>query len=388
MPAFPPEVEAIFEKLDRLLYSDSEQNKLVPAQVRSSIVGGINCDVLPGARGEFGLNPSNPIPTNGPIGEVLYLSRLRTQTGNPVMFHRVRSEEGPLGVVDVYEVLSTDRTVRQNLFLSMYHPRKSKHTPKAYKYAARFDNSNFTYGVNHIVPRFPEKLDAYIRRWQMDTLGIPLPVGIVREAINGSGFQPSVLDEAESAPSHSTEGAIRDDILKLLHASQDPRFEGQSIAIGIDGIVRPTPHISKHLESLGALLQKLDKCLSKYVSVHNDVFAIKPTRIVPLPGVFDPIDFDRNAEILQEILDDLASVGMSLGQLNRSDGDLPLRYVQSLHAAASMLKNIALSLRDKANGAPYDWSTYNSSVDEYESLVKAFQMMEGRLDAWRRSLAL
>jgi len=69
------------------------------------------------------------------------------------MFHRARSEEGPLGVVDVYEVLSTDRTVRQNLFLSMYHPRKSRRLPRGYTYAAQFDPSNITYGVNHIVPR-------------------------------------------------------------------------------------------------------------------------------------------------------------------------------------------------------------------------------------------
>ncbi len=185
-----PEVVVILEKIDHLLYSDEEQNKLIPAQHRSSITGGVDCDALPGALGAFGLLPANPIPTNGPIGQVLYLSRLRTQAGHPIMFHRVRSEEGPLGVVDVYEVLSTDGTVRQTLFMSMYHPRKSKFTPRGYTYAARFDSSNFTYGVNHIVPSFPEKLDAYIRRWQMETLGIPLPVEIVREAISGSEIPP------------------------------------------------------------------------------------------------------------------------------------------------------------------------------------------------------
>jgi len=236
------EAAKLLKEIGRLLYNDEEQNKLIPAQHRSSITGGVDCDVLPGALGAFGLLPSNPIPTNGPIGQVLYLSRLRTQAGNPIMFHRVRSEEGRLGVVDVYEVLSTDGTVRQTLFLSMYHPRKCKLTPRGYTYAAEFDSSNFTYGVNHIVPSFLEKLDAYIRRWQMEALGIPLPVEIVREAISGSRFHPSVLNGIDRAPRASLQGESRDDILKLLHASRDPRFEGQSIPIGIDGIVRPMAH--------------------------------------------------------------------------------------------------------------------------------------------------
>jgi hypothetical protein len=32
---------------------------------------------------------------------------------------------------------------------------------------------------------------------------------------------------------------VRDDFQKLVHASQDPRFKGKTIAIGMDGLVRP-----------------------------------------------------------------------------------------------------------------------------------------------------
>ena len=92
------------------------------------------------------------------------------------MFHRVRVEAGPAGAVDVYEVLSLDGKVRETLFLSMYHPRKSRKTPRGYRYAPKLDTNNLTYGVNHIVPNFPQKLDAHIRKWQMEMLGIPLPV--------------------------------------------------------------------------------------------------------------------------------------------------------------------------------------------------------------------
>ena len=137
-PPLPPEVRAIFKKLDELLESDSEQNGMLPEPFRSQMANGLDCDELPGAQGEFGRTRSNPIPTNGPLGQIIYLSRLRTNAESPVMFHRVRAEEGNAGAVDVYEVLSLDGAVRETLFLSMYHPRKSRKVPHGYSYAAEF----------------------------------------------------------------------------------------------------------------------------------------------------------------------------------------------------------------------------------------------------------
>jgi hypothetical protein len=238
--ALPPEVEAIFKGLDKLLESDHEQNLTLPEPIRSQIARGRDCDEWPGALGDFGRAPTNPIPTNGPLGQVIYLSRLRTNTGNPLLFHRVRAEDGLAGTVDAYEVLSLDRKVQETLFLSMYHPRKSRKVPRGYSYASKVDGSNFIYGVNHIVANFPDKLDAHIRQWQKEMLGIPLPVARVREAINGSRDKASFLDdESKSAGSTHPDKQVRDDILKLLHAQQDPRFRGNGISIGTDGIVRP-----------------------------------------------------------------------------------------------------------------------------------------------------
>lgn len=244
--SLPPDVEAILKGLMWLLEDDEEQNDTVPEPYRSQISGGLNCDELPNARGEFGRTPSNPIPANGPLGEVLLLSRLRTNAGSPVMFHRVRAEDGLTGAVDAYEVLSIDGRTRDALYLSMYHPRKSRKAPRGYTYAAKLDPGNFMYGVNHIVVNFPEKLDAYIRKWQMEMFGIPLPVGGVREAVNGSRLRPSVLDDEESSDIGSPQGQIRDDLLKLVHAMQDPRFKGKSIAVGRDGLVRGIPEWNRY----------------------------------------------------------------------------------------------------------------------------------------------
>ncbi len=191
-PELPPQVEATFKKLNSFLESDEEQNKRLPKSFQKHIVGGLDCDQLPNATGEFGRAPTNPIPANGPLGEVLYLSKLRTKDGCPVMFHRVRSEQGASGILDIYEVLSLDGKIRETLYLSMCHPRKSRKVPEGYSYASTYDRSNLTYGVNVFVPNFPAELDAYIRKWQTEIFGAALPVVKVSEAIGGSRFHSQV----------------------------------------------------------------------------------------------------------------------------------------------------------------------------------------------------
>jgi len=243
----PPEVEAIFERIVKLFDSDDEQNKLYPEPIRSTIIQGLSCDELPGGKGDFGRTPSNPIPTNGPLGQVIYLSKLRTvgprnwlglrTRGSPVMFHRVWSEEGPTGPVDAYKVRSLDGAVEEVLYLSMYHPRKSKKSPSGYILEPKLDSDNWLYGVNHAVPNFPQKLDAYIRKWQMEMLGVPLPVSRVRKAINGSEFRISTLDERENRR-EARVAILQNDVLHLLNASQEPRFAGKRLFIGRDGLVR------------------------------------------------------------------------------------------------------------------------------------------------------
>lgn len=243
-----PEVKAIFDKLLHHLESDAAQNERLPEPFRSEVNNGISCDALPGGTGEFGMNPTNPIPVNGPTGEVLYLSRLRTDpglkglwsAGQPVMFHRLRSEDGPIGAVDVYEILSLDRRVRKTLYLSMYHPRKSRRAPRGFTLARKLDNDNFTYGVNHFVMGFPAKLDAHIRNWHMEKLGIPLPVQQVRKAVNGSPMTPSILTEAEERRPEDPIWQMREDSQKLYEASKDPRFSDSAVAMGADGIIRPS----------------------------------------------------------------------------------------------------------------------------------------------------
>lgn len=181
------EVHDMLKKLDRLLSDENVQNAGLPASMRAEIAEGLDCDELPNASGEFGRASSNPIPVNGPIGELLYLSSLRTHTGSPVMFHRlgavaVEDPDIPKTYhIDVFDVLALDLSVRERLHFHLYHPRKSRKAPAGYTLEANRDIGNVLYGTNQYVENFPCNLDDHIREAQMAYFDVPLPVHRVRE---------------------------------------------------------------------------------------------------------------------------------------------------------------------------------------------------------------
>jgi len=124
-----PEVQRIFEKVHRFLDDEAAQNNALPEDFRRTLAASPSCDRIPNAVGEFGRTPTNPIPVNGPVGELLYLSRLETAGGVAIAFHRL----GALDEIDVFEVASEDGRHWDVLYLSLYFPRKSKHVPSGYR---------------------------------------------------------------------------------------------------------------------------------------------------------------------------------------------------------------------------------------------------------------
>lgn len=132
------------------------------------MVGGLDCDQLPGGKGDFG-SLNNPIPVNGSIGEIKYLVKLRGITGEAVMFHRIGSMgssavENP---VDCYEVVCMDGTQWNRLHFDFYHPRRSNLAPTGYTLIP-FNKSlgmdiPYGFGYNGLVSNFPHSLpDAVV----------------------------------------------------------------------------------------------------------------------------------------------------------------------------------------------------------------------------------
>ncbi|MGQ0590292.1 MAG: hypothetical protein ACT4N8_12315 [Sphingosinicella sp.] len=173
-------VDAILAKLATFLNSDDAQNAAMPPAVQAAILSGPDVDEVLNAQGEFGKTVTNPIPVNGPIGEVLYLSSLRTATRQPVYAHRL----GSIDKVDVFETVSSSGDKWDLLFLTLYHPRKSRLTPRGFS----FQEPKGIFAVNEFIDPFPLMLPAAVSAWSTEVLGLPLVGAGMRAAVETGTF--------------------------------------------------------------------------------------------------------------------------------------------------------------------------------------------------------
>ena len=201
---FPPEVSQIFEKLAELMEDESLQNSMNYPMIKDQIVGGLDVDQLPHGLGEFGRSGENPIPVNGVLGELVYLSLLKTQdTNQRLLFHRLGSVES----LDVYETVSIDGRKWDILFFEMYHPRKSRKAPAGYT-IAELRSQPLLYGTNRRVEGFPYGLQEAIRQTTKEIIGIPLPPPQVRQAEESVRFQrPREHEERIETATANVEGS-------------------------------------------------------------------------------------------------------------------------------------------------------------------------------------
>lgn len=104
-----------------LLDDEDFQNQSAVPVWRDQMLSGEDIDYFVDDE-TFGLTSDNPVPVNGQFGQLTYLSRLRTKDGQGFLFQRL----GSIHTVDEYQLLSFDGEVSLNVFLDLYHPRRSR----------------------------------------------------------------------------------------------------------------------------------------------------------------------------------------------------------------------------------------------------------------------
>ncbi len=75
-PPLSPDTDITFDRLFNYLKDEIAQNDRLPPAARGPLKKGNACDHIPGGTGPFGKQQTNPIPVNGPLGELIYLSTL------------------------------------------------------------------------------------------------------------------------------------------------------------------------------------------------------------------------------------------------------------------------------------------------------------------------
>lgn len=116
--------------IHRILDDEAFQLELVHPAMKDMLEAAPAYDKDPNGSGPFGFTETNPIPVNGPIGQLAYLSKLETQSGQRILFHRL----GAIGTVDVFEAVSFNGAEWFILFVDLYHPRRSRLAPDGFRF--------------------------------------------------------------------------------------------------------------------------------------------------------------------------------------------------------------------------------------------------------------
>lgn len=119
-----------FAQIQRILEDEKYQLEIIHPTMKAMLESAPAYDKDPNGSGPFGFTEKNPIPVNGPIGELAYLSRLETQSGQRILFHRL----GAIGTVDVFEAVTFNGNEWFILFLDLYHPRRSRLSPDGFRF--------------------------------------------------------------------------------------------------------------------------------------------------------------------------------------------------------------------------------------------------------------
>jgi hypothetical protein len=144
----------VFERLLTLLNDDNKQNALMPSFLQKIYFLDNMIDQRLANDQDLGYTKEKPIPVNGPLGELTYLSRLVVkETGSRVFFHRLGSlKVVPDKNVDVYELLSWDGKNWDILYFNCYYRTKINAAPLKYTFAQQVEGLT---GVNITLPLFP-----------------------------------------------------------------------------------------------------------------------------------------------------------------------------------------------------------------------------------------
>lgn len=174
--------EAVIQRIGRLLFDDDLQLRALGPQEYSHFSSLSAIDQHPNADGEFGRSVKNPIPTNGPVGSISYLSNLSTDSGHKITFHRVKVVDG----IDIYEYVSLAGTEWGTLCVDMYHSRKSKLTPDG---LCRTPTAQQFIGFNHFWDDFPMGYAEQKAKMPAELRLLFAPISVFTKEMTGRSFE-------------------------------------------------------------------------------------------------------------------------------------------------------------------------------------------------------
>mgnify|MGYP000380909133 FL=1 len=135
---------------------------------------GTDLDEMPQGYGEFGMDITNPIPTNGVPDNEVYLRRLRLPNGDKITWDRYGSckAENIDAIIDHYKIMDTFGNTICSLYICPYNRKTSDRRPKGFIFEGDAININQPVRNNTKATILQEKKTSYV----VDENGEPMLV--------------------------------------------------------------------------------------------------------------------------------------------------------------------------------------------------------------------
>lgn len=192
-----PALKAALDHIHRIIDDEKYQLELINPVMMEKIKSAPSFDQDPNGTGPFGMSENNPIPVNGPLGELAYLSRIETLRGERLLFHRV----GAVNTIDVFEAVTFSGSEWFVFFLDFYHPRRSRALPEGFRFTK--DVPQFS-GFNNFCDNFPYDFAEMKQSQQESGLSMAyIALSKVTEQIKQQAFKRPLAHKAKLDLVHS-----------------------------------------------------------------------------------------------------------------------------------------------------------------------------------------
>lgn len=130
-----------------------------------------------------------------------------------------------------------------------------------------------------------------------------------------------------------------------------------------------------HQNNISALMHRIHGERERFIEIHDKVFCASWWRTLPIPGVFQKIDFEKHYETLSRIQKNLLEVQSESAQLLGYTSEIEryyvatiLEYVGALLGVVNQLSQVIAKLKANKYRWVDLWGTYRSEIHSYEHL--------------------
>jgi len=139
---------------------------------------------------------------------------------------------------------------------------------------------------------------------------------------------------------------------------------------------------------LTLIAMEIHELLNKYIIIHDAVFKFSLREIIPLPFIFNPIDFYSLHDESKNIISELETCNNQIDNLkkeivedDRQFINILSEYCVALIETVSLLNKIIFRLYLKGERSNrYSWWEYNKHCNLYKNSVKKYKIIGHKIN--------